>query len=234
MPEELRREVVATCCRGASKQPPTRRSAPFDSGAQARPRRGRAAGCRYHAQESHPGRLRRPRSRERALPSTRPGGAAGGQRAPGVQGRCPRRWRLRGPGTGWGRRPTCTGSVGEPGRTAPPGVRREAARRRRCREMGGLAVRLGSIRLALEHALNGVWTRRYAELVDANKRTQLLALAVVAEEADHQKATQLWSRSAAQGHHHHYELAPTAAELRIWLGEVRASPSSWTTLPPPH
>ena len=78
------------------------------------------------------------------------------------------------------------------------------------------------IRLALEHALNGVWARRYPELVHANTRTQLLALAVIAEEADHQQATQLWSRLSRAGHHHHYELAPTAAELRAWLDEVRA------------
>ena len=83
--------------------------------------------------------------------------------------------------------------------------------------MRGLALRL-----ALEHALNGLWARQYPELVDANKRTQLLALAVVAEEADHQQATQLWSRLSRAGHHHHYELAPTAAELRAWLDEVRA------------
>lgn len=78
------------------------------------------------------------------------------------------------------------------------------------------------IRLALEHALNAVWARRYPELVDATKRTQLLALAVVADEATHQKAAQLWSRLSRAGHHHHYELAPTAAELRSWLDEVRA------------
>jgi hypothetical protein len=78
------------------------------------------------------------------------------------------------------------------------------------------------IRLALEHALNGLWVRQYPELVHANKRTQLLALAVVAKEADHQQATQLWSRLSRAGHHHHYELAPTVAELRAWLDEVRA------------
>lgn len=78
------------------------------------------------------------------------------------------------------------------------------------------------IRLALEHALNGVWANRYPELVEANKRTQLLALAVVADEAVHQQTLQLWSRLSRAGHHHHYELAPTAAELRGWLDEVRA------------
>lgn len=78
------------------------------------------------------------------------------------------------------------------------------------------------IRLALEHALNGVWANRYPELVEANKRTQLLALAVVADEAIHQQTVQLWSRLSRAGHHHHYELAPTAAELRDWLDEVRA------------
>ena len=77
------------------------------------------------------------------------------------------------------------------------------------------------IRLALEHALNGVWANRYPGLVEANKRTQLLALAVVADEAVHQQTAQLWSRLSRAGHHHHYELAPTAAELRGWLDEVR-------------
>lgn len=77
------------------------------------------------------------------------------------------------------------------------------------------------IRLALEHALNGFWRARHPELVAASKRTQLLALAAVADGVVQQQATQLWSRLSRAGHHHHYELAPTASELRDWIDEVR-------------
>lgn len=77
------------------------------------------------------------------------------------------------------------------------------------------------IRLALEHALDDFWTARRAEVATANRRAQLLALTRCVDGQVGRQATELWHVLSRAAHHHAYELAPTAAELRSWHGGVR-------------
>jgi hypothetical protein len=226
MPEDLRREVVATCCRGA-----------LEAAADAKIRAVRLGRGERHAvvedalqvadtthkkvtlavfddparrSELFPRLDREGRWAADALRACKEGAHAAATAGPGHPGRA--------------RRP--------PRRldqSVNPAVRLHLGYAEKLLGGAGAGAATGwsrcaawLIRLALEHALNGVWARRYPELVEANKRTQLLALAVVADEVIHQQTAQLWSRLSRAGHHHHYELAPTAAELRAWLDEVRA------------
>jgi hypothetical protein len=77
------------------------------------------------------------------------------------------------------------------------------------------------IRLAVEHEIDTVWRRRRPEVLACNRRSQLLALGVVLDGEIQHRATALWTALSRAAHHHHYELAPTAAELRSWLREAR-------------
>lgn len=77
------------------------------------------------------------------------------------------------------------------------------------------------IRLGLEYALGQLWAARYPSLTEANFTSQLLALRVVVDADTAQRAAQLWSALSRAGHHHHYELEPSAGELRGWLDEAR-------------
>ena len=76
-------------------------------------------------------------------------------------------------------------------------------------------------RQALEDAVSWVWLVRAPGLEMCSMRAQLLCLSdyldneQVAEEAAHVYARLSWAC-----HHHPYELAPTAIELRAWLEEV--------------
>lgn len=77
------------------------------------------------------------------------------------------------------------------------------------------------IRLAVEHEIDDFWRRRRPELLACNRRSQLLALGVVVDDELRHRATALWTALSRAAHHHHYELAPTAAELRTWLRDAR-------------
>jgi hypothetical protein len=77
------------------------------------------------------------------------------------------------------------------------------------------------IRLAIEHEIDAVWRRRRPELLACNRRSQLLALGVVLDDERRHRATALWTALSRAAHHHHYELAPTTAELRSWLRDAR-------------
>lgn len=77
------------------------------------------------------------------------------------------------------------------------------------------------IRLAVEHEIDDFWRRRRPELLACNRRSQLLALGVVLDDELRHRATALWTALSRAAHHHHYELAPTAAELRTWLRDAR-------------
>lgn len=74
------------------------------------------------------------------------------------------------------------------------------------------------IRLALEMTLDRFWARVLPEAVGCGMRPQLLLLPLYT--ADRPAATSLareaWLGLAGAAHHHAYELAPTAAELRTW------------------
>ncbi|GAA1256242.1 hypothetical protein GCM10009609_19240 [Pseudonocardia aurantiaca] len=77
------------------------------------------------------------------------------------------------------------------------------------------------IRLAVEHELDALWARRSPEVVGCSRRAQLLALGVVLDSETQHRVAELWNTLSRAAHHHHYELAPTAAELRGWLDEAR-------------
>jgi hypothetical protein len=76
-------------------------------------------------------------------------------------------------------------------------------------------------RQALEDAMRWVWVVHAPGVENCSARAQLLSLRnylgdeELAEEADHVYARLSWAC-----HHHPYELAPTAGELRAWIDEV--------------
>lgn len=76
-------------------------------------------------------------------------------------------------------------------------------------------------RLGLERALDALWRRHNPVLIRCTKRAQLLALGRVVDGDTRYRAASLWSALSRAGHHHHYELTPTASELRSWLDEAR-------------
>jgi hypothetical protein len=77
-------------------------------------------------------------------------------------------------------------------------------------------------RLALEQALDDYWSRTLPEAVNCGVRPQLLILPHYAGTNTAADAAEAWYGLARATHHHAYDLAPTAAELRRWHGLVRA------------
>lgn len=78
------------------------------------------------------------------------------------------------------------------------------------------------IRLALEHALDDFWAAHRPAITAANRRAQLIALTRTVDPDLGRQATELWHALSRAAHHHAYELAPTAAELRSWHLAVRS------------
>src|SRR5260370_20197491 len=76
-------------------------------------------------------------------------------------------------------------------------------------------------RLALEQALDEYWSRVLPEAVNCGVRPQLLILPQYASASTAALATEAWFGLARAAHHHAYDLAPTAAELRRWHDLVR-------------
>jgi len=79
------------------------------------------------------------------------------------------------------------------------------------------------IRLALERSLDQYWARVLPAGAECGMRQQLLLLPLYvgassgADSADAAwLAREAWLGLAGAAHHHAYELAPTAAELRSW------------------
>jgi hypothetical protein len=72
------------------------------------------------------------------------------------------------------------------------------------------------IRLALERALDQYWESVLPAAASCSMRAQLLLLPAYAGAEIAQKAADAWFGLARAAHHHAYELAPTAAELRAW------------------
>jgi hypothetical protein len=76
------------------------------------------------------------------------------------------------------------------------------------------------IRLALEKSLDRFWGRVLPEGAECGMRQQLLLLPQytrTSAEADAPSlAREAWLGLAGAAHHHAYELAPTAEELRRW------------------
>jgi hypothetical protein len=71
-------------------------------------------------------------------------------------------------------------------------------------------------RLALEQALDDYWARTLPEAARCGMRPQLLLLPRYAEQGTADAARRAWFGLARATHHHAYDLAPTAAELRRW------------------
>lgn len=76
------------------------------------------------------------------------------------------------------------------------------------------------IRLALEHAVDDFWAARRPEVADASRRAQLLTLTRTVDADLGRRGTELWHVLSRAAHHHAYELAPTATELRGWHADV--------------
>lgn len=77
-------------------------------------------------------------------------------------------------------------------------------------------------RLALEQALDDYWSGVLPEAVNCGVRPQLLMLPEYAGPSLAARASEAWYGLARATHHHAYDLAPTAAELRRWHDLVRS------------
>jgi hypothetical protein len=71
-------------------------------------------------------------------------------------------------------------------------------------------------RLAFEKALDEYWARTLPQGADCSMRAQLLLLPSYADASTVDAARDAWFSLAPATHHHAYDLAPTAAELRRW------------------
>jgi hypothetical protein len=76
------------------------------------------------------------------------------------------------------------------------------------------------LRIALEQVLCQYWQQRRPSVAGATTRTQLLVLPELAGAEAAETARSAWSGLCRAVHHHTYELAPTAAELRGWHRDV--------------
>ncbi|MQA96579.1 MAG: hypothetical protein GEV11_18730 [Streptosporangiales bacterium] len=76
------------------------------------------------------------------------------------------------------------------------------------------------LRAALEQALNELWARVEPRLLEAPRHAQLLVLPHRLDDVRAARAAFVWAALSNACHHHTYELAPTAAELRRWHTEV--------------
>jgi hypothetical protein len=93
----------------------------------------------------------------------------------------------------------------------------------RVRGIGALWPRVCAllIRLALERSLDRYWARVLPEGAEVGMRQQLLLLPQYARSSSEavdaaSLAREAWLGLAGAAHHHLYELAPTAQELRRW------------------
>lgn len=77
-------------------------------------------------------------------------------------------------------------------------------------------------RQALETALDRYWAAPAPGMEACNATTKLLCLrSYVDDPATAHLARQTWASLSRACHHHPYELAPTATELRGWIDDVR-------------
>jgi hypothetical protein len=90
-------------------------------------------------------------------------------------------------------------------------------------EMAGLWPRASAVLAgrALEASLRRLWERRQLDLRGCSMRVQLICLKSYLGDADlAARASHTWSALRRACHHHPYELAPTATELRGWLSVI--------------
>lgn len=77
-----------------------------------------------------------------------------------------------------------------------------------------------AVRAALELEIGSFWRRVEPGVAVAPMRTQLLLLAAYADNSVAVAASELWHELSRATHHHAYDLAPTAHELRTWHAET--------------
>lgn len=83
------------------------------------------------------------------------------------------------------------------------------------------AVRL--LRAAVEEAVDAVWrSAGRPEVSAASRRAQFLVLPQFLPAQTAADAAALWAGLSAAGHHHAYELTPTAAEVADWRDRTAA------------
>ncbi len=87
------------------------------------------------------------------------------------------------------------------------------------------------VRAALEQELAAFWQRCVPEVARVPMRSQLLLLGSYTDTGLARDAAGAWGGLSLACHHHAYELAPTAVELRAWLESVRHVCSSLGRLP---
>ena len=76
-------------------------------------------------------------------------------------------------------------------------------------------------RQALEDALDRLWADCCPGMKQTSRRTQLFCLGLfVVDEDLIADVRAVWSSLSRACHHHHYELAPTAAELEGWIQQT--------------
>lgn len=88
-------------------------------------------------------------------------------------------------------------------------------------------------RAALEVELDGYWAQVQPEVAAAPTRSQLLLLPSYAGADVARDAVDAWYSLSRGSHHHAYELAPTAQELRDWVGMVQRVEAALSTTPSP-
>jgi len=76
------------------------------------------------------------------------------------------------------------------------------------------------LRLAVERGLDRYWAAVLPEAADCPMRPQLLLLPRYIGTEAAQRARQVWSDLSRAAHHHPYEAAPSAVELRCWHDRV--------------
>lgn len=78
-------------------------------------------------------------------------------------------------------------------------------------------------RQALEDAVDLFWARHAPGMQQASRTSRFIALRYYLADASFARgAHQLWATLSDASHHHGYELAPTAGELRGWVDAVTA------------
>jgi hypothetical protein len=89
---------------------------------------------------------------------------------------------------------------------------------------GGLRARAAALlaRQALEQALDDFWQCRAAAVRRCSVRTQIQCLSAYLDPEPVASAAIAWNRLSDTCHHHPYAVAPSSAELRAWIGCVRA------------
>lgn len=76
-------------------------------------------------------------------------------------------------------------------------------------------------RQAVELALDDLWVKKAPGVEESSARAQLICLPTYLEDEElAERVNHVWWVLTRAGHHHPYELAPTAAELSAWIADA--------------